>query len=173
MLSGQIVGGEWARNVGERRHHEAVVDAQTGHGLRKVTEAIKRRTRIEAVWSARGIDPFVNGYLEVVDLRQVLDQGGVDHDPVAEHDFEVLDAGTAGNERDMTHHDRCVELVRGVLLHPRGEADRQVCGLNSAFVIELLGLRSDRFRTAACVGEDFVVTNQAGESRGATGQELG
>src|SRR5699024_8562165 len=91
---------------------------------------------------------------------------------IAQHDLEVLDPGSSRHERDVAHDHRRVELVFGVLLRPRGEADRQMSGADSAFVVELLCLRSDGLRTTTCVGEDVVIANEARQAGGAAGPRL-
>lgn len=119
-----------------------------------------------------GVHPFVDGDLEVVHLGEVLDQGWVDRDSVTQHDFEVLNARAARNQGDVTHDDGGVELVFGVLLRPRGETDRQVRCPDSTLVVELLGFGPDGFGAATRVSEDFVVSNQAGQTGGSTSQKL-
>ena len=91
MLARQVVGGEGIRDVRERRDDETMIDPQTGHRLREVAEAVERRAGVEAVWSAGGVDPFVDGHFEVVRLGEVVDESRVDRDLVAQHDLEVLD----------------------------------------------------------------------------------
>ncbi len=102
----------------------------------------------------------------------MLDECRVDRDLVVEHDLVVFDAGSARHQRDVAHDDGGVELELRILLRPRGETDRQVGGADAAFIVELLGLRPDGFRSTARIGEDVVVTDEAGESGGATGQQL-
>ena len=149
-----------------------MVDPQTGHVLPQIAQTVESRARVEAVRSAGRVDPFVDGHVEVVFLAQMLDESGVDRDLVVEHDLVVLDSGPTRHQRDVAHDDGGVELELRVLLRPRSESERQVGGADAAFVVELFCLRPDGFRTPTRVREDVVVADEAGESGGATGQQL-
>ena len=167
-----MIRREGGGDVRERRDDQTLVDAQSGNRLPQVPEPVEGRTRIEALGPSRRVDPFVDGNLEVVLRAEVLDQCRVDRDLVAQHDLEVLDPGSARHERDVAHDHRRVELVLGVLLRPRGEADRQMSSADSAFVVQLLCLRSDGLRTTTGVGEDVVIADEARQAGGAAGQQL-
>ena len=149
-----------------------MVDPQAGHALTQIAQTVEGRARVEAVRSAGRVDPFVDGHFEVVFLAEVLDECRVDRDLIVEHDLVVFDAGPARHQRDVAHDDGGVELELRVLLRPRGESDRKVCGADAAFVVELFCLRPDGFRTTARIGEDVVIADETGEAGGATGQQL-
>lgn len=123
---------------------------------------------------AGGADPLVDIDDQVVLAAQVVDQRGVDGDLVRQADLEVLDAGAARDQLDVTEDDGRVEIRAPGLLRagPRGEADGQLCGGDAPLALELVRLAADGAGAAAGLGQQVGIAQQTGEAGRPAGQQL-
>src|SRR5699024_12399560 len=95
-----MIRREGAGDVRKRRDDQALVDAQSRNRLPQVPEPVEGRTRVEAVRPSCRVDPFVDGHLEVVLRAEVLDEGRIDRDVIAQHDLDVRGPGSSGRARE-------------------------------------------------------------------------
>ena len=170
----QLLADERARDVGEGRDDQPLVDEQPRDALGERPQALEHRRRVEAVAVPGRLDPFVDVDRHPVMALEVRHKRGVDRDLVVEHDLEVLDPTAAGHELHVPEHDRgdVLGTGAGLLAVPRGEADGEVGGVDAALIGELLGLLADRAGAPPGVGQQLLVADQARQAGGPAGEQL-